>query len=147
MTAVQARHSPGHMGRTRDLLIETLQLTEPRKAEPVPNHLLESSKFLQCKDYVNVNGTMKVLYTSLIFCFSEIYSKLVKNATVQAKPAAIHFTGFQVGKVSKQPLHLANVSTEVQRMHIIPPQTQYFKIKYTKGVSVDIFFVLFIPNE
>ena len=71
-----------------------------------------------------------------LFFFSEIYSKLTQNDIVQARPAVLHFGGFELGKTFKRTLHLANVSTEVQRMHIIPPQTRYFNIKYTKGVGI-----------
>ena len=71
-----------------------------------------------------------------IFSFlSEIYSKIAQNSVVQARPAAVHFAGFDLGKPQRQILQLGNVSTEVQRMHIIPPQTKYFEIKYTKGVN------------
>ena len=63
---------------------------------------------------------------------------------VQAKPAVIHFSGFELGITQTMILQLGNVSTEVQRMHIIPPQTKYFNIKYKKNVSqlVNIFFVV-----
>ena len=31
-------------------------------------------------------------------CFAEIYSKVGKNAILQAKPSVIHFSGFELGK-------------------------------------------------
>ena len=67
--------------------------------------------------------------------FLEIYSKLAQNDWFQAKPAVLHFGGIEIGKTQKQVLKLANVSTEVQRLHIIPPQSKYFNIRYTKQVS------------
>jgi len=54
---------------------------------------------------------------------------------VMAKPAVIHFGGFEVDKKQTISLSIVNVSTEVIRMHIIPPQTKYFYVKYTKNVS------------
>ena len=54
---------------------------------------------------------------------------------VQAAPSVVHFGGFQLGHVREKMLRLVNVSTEVQRMHVLPPQTKYFKIKYSKEVS------------
>ena len=47
----------------------------------------------------------------------------------------IHFGGFELNKTHSQVIHLGNISTEVQRMHIIPPQTKFFYIKYKKSVS------------
>ena len=42
--ALPGRTGTGSLSRTRDILIETMQLVEPRKQIPVPNHLLETSK-------------------------------------------------------------------------------------------------------
>lgn len=70
------------------------------------------------------------------YFFSEIYSKVSQNAMVLAKPAIIHFGGFEVDKKHVQSLQIVNASTEVINMHIIPPQTKYFYIKYKKTVRV-----------
>ena len=67
--------------------------------------------------------------------FPEIYSKVVQNAVVQACPAVVHFGGFRLGEVHQEILRLVNVSTDVQRMHVLPPQTKYFKIHYKKKVD------------
>lgn len=67
--------------------------------------------------------------------FSEIYTKIAQNSLVLAKPSVIHFGGFEVDKKHTVSLSIVNVSTEVLRMHIIPPQTKYFYVKYTKNVS------------
>ncbi|XP_071958358.1 cilia- and flagella-associated protein 221-like [Antedon mediterranea] len=80
-------------------------LVAPHTASPVPNHLLDT----------------------------KIFHKISQNELIQARPASIHFAGFAPGKLHKLTLTLGNVSTEVVKMHIIPPTTKYFKIWYTKG--------------
>ncbi|PFX33812.1 Primary ciliary dyskinesia protein 1 [Stylophora pistillata] len=72
--------------------------------KPVPNHLLET----------------------------KIYAKVGQNSILQAKPSVINFSGFKVGEKITPTLRLANASDESQRMHIIPPSTKFFYIKYTK---------------
>lgn len=109
---------------TSGLLIETMQLEEPRKSQHVPNHVLET----------------------------KIYTKIAQNSMVLAKPSVIHFGGFEVDKKHTMSLSIVNVSTEVIRMHVIPPQTKYFYIKYTKnerlvpGLTLEC-TVEFTPDE
>lgn len=55
---------------------------------------------------------------------------------VLARPAVIHFGGFEADKKHVQKLSIVNASTDVIRMHIIPPQTKYFYIKYKKSVCI-----------
>ena len=43
----------GPSSRPRGILVETMQIVEPRKHVPVPDHLLNSSKFIF--KYLNVN--------------------------------------------------------------------------------------------
>lgn len=78
----------------------------------------------------------EIYFFNPIIYFSEIYSKVSQNACVLAKPAIIHFGGFEVDKKHVQSLQIVNASTEVINMHIIPPQTKYFYIKYKKTVRV-----------
>lgn len=78
----------------------------------------------------------EINFLNLIIFFSEIYSKVSQNAMVLAKPAIIHFGGFEVDKKHVQSLQIVNASTEVINMHIIPPQTKYFYIKYKKTVRI-----------
>ena len=72
----------------------------------------------------------------IYFFFSEIYSKVGQNAMVLAKPSVVHFGGFEADKKHIQKLSIVNASTDVIRMHIIPPQTKYFYIKYNKSVGI-----------
>ncbi|XP_061186055.1 cilia- and flagella-associated protein 221-like [Saccostrea echinata] len=113
-----------HEGSKELPLVETMELIEPRREKTVPNHLLET----------------------------KIYSKVSQNACVLAKPAIIHFGGFEVDKKHVQSLQIVNASTEVIRMHIIPPQSKYFYIKYKKterlvpGLTIDC-TIEFSPDE
>ena len=67
--------------------------------------------------------------------FVEIYSTLGSNGILTVSPAVLHFAGFEVGQVRRLKLNIINSSADVQRMHILPPQTKYFRIQYTKNVS------------
>lgn len=65
----------------------------------------------------------------------EIYSRVARNAFVQAQPSELHFAGFETTQdgVLRQQLRLVNVATEVTRFHIVPPEdTTHFTLRYTK---------------
>ncbi|XP_023787110.1 cilia- and flagella-associated protein 221 isoform X1 [Cyanistes caeruleus] len=97
---------------------------EPKKRHAVPNHLLES----------------------------KIYLESQRSRVVQAEPAVLHYGGYEVGKHHQQMLKLINISTNAVNLHIIPPQTTYFQIKYNKthrlvpGLSL-VVTVDFCPDE
>ncbi|XP_060070730.1 cilia- and flagella-associated protein 221-like [Ylistrum balloti] len=115
---------PVGLSGEKGLLIDTMQLVEPKAQQPVPNHLLET----------------------------KIYSTVAQNAMVQAKPAVVHFGGYTLHKKQVQTLSIVNASTEVIRMHIIPPQTKYFYLKYKKserlvpGLTIEC-TIEFTPDE
>jgi hypothetical protein len=73
----------------------------------------------------------------------EIYARLQRNELFEVTPVEVHFSGFEVNdkekKKYKQTLRIINISDQVQRMTILPPQTKYFDIHYTKPVSVILF--------
>ncbi|XP_051557964.1 cilia- and flagella-associated protein 221 [Myxocyprinus asiaticus] len=90
---------------TRKNLLPLSQLVEDtRKSGNVPHHLLET----------------------------RVFAKLKSNSVVQAEPSELHFSGFEVGKDYRKILKIVNVSSEVLSVHILPPQTKNFQIKYTK---------------
>ncbi|RMC18758.1 hypothetical protein DUI87_04654 [Hirundo rustica rustica] len=97
---------------------------EPKERQAVPDHLLES----------------------------KIYSEHQRSRVVQAEPAVLHYGGYEVGKHHKQMLKLINISTNAVNLHVIPPQTVYFQIKYSKrhrlvpGLSL-VATVDFCPDE
>lgn len=88
-----------------NLLIDTMELVEARKPMHVPNHLLETKTF----------------------------TKIGQNSMVHVKPESIHFDGFEVNEKHVKKLVILNASSDVLRMHLIPPQSKYFSIKYKKG--------------
>lgn len=62
------------------------------------------------------------------------------------------FAGFELNKTHTLKVRILNVSPSPQRIHVLPPSTKYFKIRYHKkgmvppGVSEDI-YISFTPSD
>ncbi|XP_032649909.1 cilia- and flagella-associated protein 221 [Chelonoidis abingdonii] len=116
-------HAEKSFKKVPTILLDNL-VEEPQKGNGIPNHLLES----------------------------KIYAKLLRNKVIQAKPAVLHYGGYEIEKHHQQILNLVNISGDVINLHIIPPQTKYFQIKYNKthrlvpGLSFAV-TVDFCPDE
>ncbi|XP_077176429.1 cilia- and flagella-associated protein 221 [Paroedura picta] len=116
-------NTKGSFKELSSLRLDSL-VEEPKRRADVPNYLLES----------------------------KIYSKLLRNNVIQAKPAIMHYGGYEIEKHHQQTLKLVNISGNLINVHIIPPQTKYFQIKYNKtqrlvpGLSFTI-TVIFCPDE
>lgn len=78
------------------------------------------------------------------------YDSVGTNGFFTAMPSVIKFAGFETNKTHTIKLRILNNSPAPQRLHILPPQTSYFKIRYNKkgmlptGVAEDI-YVQFTP--
>ncbi|XP_069791351.1 cilia- and flagella-associated protein 221 isoform X3 [Narcine bancroftii] len=121
--AVLQSSNHGQVHTKLEILPHDRLLEEPKHGN-VPNHLLET----------------------------KIYSTIQRNKTIKAIPAMLHFGGYEIGKHHQQNLKLSNISSAITNVHILPPQTKNFQIKYTKkshlvpGMSF-IVTVDFCPNE
>ena len=76
---------------------------------------------------------------------NNVFDKVGNNGVFSAMPSVVKFAGYELGKTHTLKVKLLNNSPVPQRLHILPPATNQFKIKYSKkgmiptGVSEDIY--------
>lgn len=58
--------------------------------------------------------------------------QLDRNAYFAARPAAVEFAGFEVGRTVSTRLEVVNVSRTARRLNIVAPQTSYFQMRHAK---------------
>ena len=75
----------------------------------------------------------KELNTTNYLTFNRDYSKIGSTLLLAADPAVVHFGGFQLDQVYKQTLRVRNISTTGTRVHIILPNTPFFKVWWACG--------------
>jgi hypothetical protein len=115
---------------------DTHQTFENHQTDEVVKQTLE----LQKKLLANTK-TEKQNYLALNYQFDAVGS----NGLFAASPAIVRFAGFELRKTHTFKVKLINNSPAPQRLHILPPATPYFKIKYHKkgmipsGISEDIY--------
>ncbi|KAK7893626.1 hypothetical protein WMY93_022778 [Mugilogobius chulae] len=73
---------------------------------------------------------------------TKFFGKVKNNSLIQAEPAEVHFSGFELGKKYFSTLQLINISTETMNIHILPTQTNIDS--FPAGVSLKI---QFCPDE
>jgi hypothetical protein len=88
---------------------------------------------------------LKVVHSNETFNFLiiilEIYAKLQRNQVFEVAPIEVHFAGYELSSDLNEPkkyvqkLKIINISGQVQRLTVLPPQqTKYFDIHYVKPV-------------
>ena len=74
-----------------------------------------------------------------------VYDTVGSNGIFGANPSVVKFAGFEIRKTHTLKVRLINNSPAPQRLHILPPSTPYFKIKYSKkgmvpsGIAEEIY--------
>ena len=77
--------------------------------------------------------------------FNNKFDAVGSNGLFSANPSMVKFAGYELRKTHTLKVKLINNSPAPQRLHILPPSTSFFKIKYHKkgmvpsGISEDIY--------
>ena len=79
-------------------------------------------------------------------------SQLGRNRFFEARPATVHFSGFEVGQTSSMKLEVLNVAATAQRLHLVVPQTPQFRVRFAKKGRVapgmaETLLIDFVPDE
>ena len=74
------------------------------------------------------------------------------NDFITVEPECVFFKGFETMKLNIRKFRVMNNSTKMQRIHILPPMSPYFRINYKKkgglapGISEEV-AIHFYPHE
>lgn len=83
---------------------------------------------------------------------TKIFNKLRQNTSVKVDPDTVHFAGYRLNQKHSRRIRICNSSSDRQNLHIIPPDTKHFSIKYTKprrfvpGFTIDV-NITFVTDE
>ena len=70
------------------------------------------------------------------------------NGIFSLSPDVVKFKGFETFKTHTIRVRLVNLSKHPQRVHVLPPTTSYFKVKYNyKGTISEDVYIQFTPDE
>lgn len=80
------------------------------------------------------------------------FENIGSNGYIDIEPKTAKFAGFEVGKLNTMKVKVINAATRPQRVHILPPNSPFFSVKFEKkgllaaGNSEDL-YIQFKPNE
>jgi len=60
------------------------------------------------------------------------YELVGSNSVFLVQPTSVKFAGFEANKTHTLKVNVLNVSPAPQRLHVLPAQTDFFKIKFNK---------------
>ena len=81
------------------------------------------------------------------------YENEGENGIFEANPRVVKISGFEINKKTKVDIKIINKSKYTERIIILPPTTQFFKIKYLKrpgGISpglAEVIHLYFTPSK
>ncbi|KAL3317148.1 hypothetical protein Ciccas_004202 [Cichlidogyrus casuarinus] len=75
---------------------------------------------------------MQVCKTSNHLLLSQSFRTVGKTAFVHASPSELYFAGFALNTIYERRIKLINVSPSVTNMHILEPDSPFFRISYKK---------------
>lgn len=123
----------------------------PNPPLPIPNILIKKNK-LNNKDLIGTKCKKPNFFQINLLFKIDDYDKLGSNGRIEIRPKMVKFSGFEVNKNNIQKIYIVNSSAVSQRVHILPPASPYFQIKFEKkgnlapGICEEI-SLIFKPSE
>lgn len=87
--------------------------------------MLQSRRTLR----VQVHSWCVLTHTHAVSALAETYVKTGATDGLRVAPAVVHFGGFELGRVHTQVVRLCNASSRALRVHVLPPDSAYFKVR------------------